>query len=173
MAHDYFSVLGLSPGTYEPCEITRLFAARRQRLLGELHNPSRHIAARRELEELHVAYTVLRDPAQQAEYLRERTTAQDRVTQLRRLIAATLEDGLLRYSRRQMVLERGRELGLSEFQTQLLIAQIQYGGDEVPVVEGSPAARKTETRSAKWMRFAAAGVIGVAMFLYMVYHVVP
>jgi hypothetical protein len=173
MAHDYFTVLGLSPGTYDPGEITRRFVVRRQRLLSELHNPARHIAARRELEELHVAHTVLRDPAKQAEYLRERTTAPDRVTELRRLIAATLEDGLLRYSRRQMILERASELGLSEFQAQLLIAQTQFGGDEAPVVEASPAARQAETRSAKWMRFAAAGVVGVAMFLYMVYRVVP
>lgn len=173
MAHDYFAVLGLAPRAYDPGEITRHFDVRRQRLLGELRDPARHTDARGELDELHVAYAVLRDPHRQAEYLEARTGAQDRVTELRRLIAAALEDGLLRYSRRQMILERARELGLSEFQAQLLIAQVQFGGDEVLNGETSPAARKTETRSDMWIRFAAAGVIGLAMFLYMAYRVGP
>ena len=173
MARDYFAVLGLAPRAYDPGEITRHFDVRRQRLLGELRDPARHTDARGELDELHVAYAVLCDPHRQAEYLEARTGTPDRVTELRRLIVAALEDGLLRYSRRQMVLERARELGLNEFQAQLLIAQVQFGGDEVLNGETSPAARKTETRSDMWIRFAAAGVIGLAMFLYMAYRVGP
>ena len=74
---------------------------------------------------------------------------------------------------KEVLRQRARELGLNEFQAQLLIAQVQFGGDEVLSEEAAPVARKTETRSDKWIRFAAAGVIGVAMFLYMVYRVGP
>ncbi|MEW6253014.1 MAG: hypothetical protein AB1716_20440, partial [Planctomycetota bacterium] len=130
MAQDYFAILGLTPGRYHPSEITARFLARREQLLAELSGGRRHTASRRELDALHVAYSALQDPHNQAEHLRLLGPSADPAAVLRLLIEAALEEGLLRYSRRQMIVERARELGLSEFQAHLLIAQVQYGETE-------------------------------------------
>ena len=165
MGRDYFTILGLAPGRYDSAEIARRFRAERARLLAQLHDPSTHVEARRRLEDLHLAYAALRDPGAQAEYLAARVGASDDVAYLRRLIAASLEDGLLRYSRRQEILAEARERGFSDFQTQLLIAQVQFGDDSFS--PATPHYRRrdfTRTRA----RLAAAGVLALAMFLALV-----
>lgn len=170
MAHDYFAVLGLSPGRYEPREIAQRFLRERDRLLAQLRAPDASADVRRNLDELHLAYALLRDPQRQEEYLRTRVDAEDRVGALRALIRASLEDGLLRYSRRQAILSRARELGFSEFQAQLLIAQVQFGDDEIPTLlagTSGPTPRPA-ARPRVWPRLAATGVVALAVFLYLV-----
>jgi hypothetical protein len=171
MSREYFSILGLSPGRYEPNKITRHFQARRRQLLVELDDPDRHAESRRQLNELYRAYTALRDPRRQAEYLRaarEEDDDDDRVARLRRLIEASLEGGLLRYSRRLEILEEGRRLGFSDFHTHLLIAQVQFGGDLVALPIARGVAPSDEIPSRVGARFAAVGVLALAIFLAMV-----
>ena len=125
-------------------------------------------AARRELDQLHLAYAALRDPRGQAEYLRTRAAGADAATRLRQLIAAALEDGLLRYSRRQDILTGARRLGFSEFHTPLLIAQVQFGEDE-PGLDAAPRSRGARRdRSRAWAGLAAAGLLALALFLALV-----
>src|SRR5262245_2137639 len=102
MTLNHFAALGLSPERYEPGDAARRCFARRAELLSLLAQPATHVAARRELEEVHVAFLVLRDARAQAAHLAECTgqASEDRLAGLRRLIAASLEDGLLRCSRR-------------------------------------------------------------------------
>ncbi len=171
MSREYFSILGLTPGRYEPKEIVRRFEARRRRLLVELDDPARHVESRRRLNELHRAYNALHDPRRQAEHLRvarNDNDDNDRVARMRRLIEASLEGGLLRYSRRAEILAEGRRLGFSEFHTQLMIAQVQFGGDLIVTPTDRRVSASAETASRVGARFAAAGVLALALFLAMI-----
>ncbi len=163
MAHDYYTILGLSPGCYAPAVITRHFQSRRAELLAQLDNPERYAETRRELDQLHLAYAALRDA-------RRGPADGDAAAQLRGLIAASLEDGLLRYSRRQDILAHGRELGLGDFQTQLLIAQVQFGAQETPLVRSAPVPRPAAD-SRTWARLAGVGVLALTIFLFLVHWV--
>lgn len=167
MAQDYFAVLGLSPGRYDPLEITRRFQARRAQLLAELDDPARYAETRRALDQLHLAYAALRDPRRQDDHQRSRLPEAEAGERLRGLIAASLEDGLLRYSRRQAILERARELGLSDFQAQLLIAQVQFGARETPLIRSAPVTVQAAD-SRTWVRLAGVGVLALAIFLFLV-----
>jgi hypothetical protein len=171
MSREYFTILGLSPGRYEPKQIARHFEARRRQLLVELDDATRHEESRRQLNELYRAYNALRDPRRQAAHLRaawDQGQSDDRVARLRRLVEASLEGGLLRYSRRIEILEEGRRLGFSDFHTQLLIAQVQFGGELVVPPVGGEVSPAAETRARVGMRLAAAGVLALAIFLAMV-----
>jgi hypothetical protein len=171
MPQDYFAVLGLTPGRYDSTEITRRFVVRRQRLMGELLDSTKHAATREQLDALHVAYALLRDPQRQAEYVAAQSAAPDRVAELRRMIAGSLEDGLVRYSRRQAILARAQELGFSEFQAQLLIAQVQFSNEDASVLDVFTPHVATVRPARPWSRLAAVGAISVAMFLYMLHRV--
>ncbi|MDX2199170.1 MAG: hypothetical protein SF069_09390 [Phycisphaerae bacterium] len=191
--HDYFTILGLAPGVYSQREIDARFAARRESLLQVLRSAGGGgagdlaagdlgpIDAGAALDELHRAYQALSDPDRQAA-LREELllrargggeSGEVRYRALRRLIADSLEDGLLRYSRRQQILDVARELGLSDFETQLIIAQVQFGGIDVllrpeagadaPVVRAGDTGRKEAVKPVAGRRLAAAAVLGVAM----------
>jgi hypothetical protein len=171
MSRDYFSILGLTPGRYEPSEITRHFNARRRWLITALDSPARHVEIRRQLNDLHLAYNALRDPRRQAECARAALGDEgdsDRVARLRRLIEASLEGGLLRCSRRKEILTQGRRMGFSEFHIHLLIAQVQFGGNLVvrPTTCRDSASSAAAARIGA--RFAAAGVLALALFLAMV-----
>ena len=168
MGRDYYAILGLSPGRYDAAEIARRFQAERARLLAFLHQPATYGSARRHLEELHLAYAALRNPDAQAEYQRARRGADGRVAQIRQLIAASLEDGLLRHSRRQEILIAAQRLGFSEFQAHLLIAQVQFGDEDIPLSAGNATevARREPPRT--WARLTAAGVLALALFLAMI-----
>jgi hypothetical protein len=171
MPRDYFSILGLKPGRYEPSEIGRRFATRRRRLLVELDDPTRHVESRQRLNELYEAYNVLRDPRRQAEYLRAARAEdgdEDRVARLQRLIEASLEGGLLRYSRRTEIIAEGRRLGFSEFHTQLLIAQVQFGEGVVAPPRRGTVSQSAGTPSQLGARLAAAGILALAIFLAMI-----
>ena len=165
MGRDYFTILGLTRGRYSLAEVTRRFRTERGRLLGQLHDPARHHEIRRRLDELHLAYAALRNPETQAELLRTSADKTDDVTHLRQLIATALEDGLLRFSRRQDILTEARRLGFSDFQTQLLIAQVQFGDDSFQPATASSASHDS---SRTWARFAAAGVLALVMFLVLI-----
>lgn len=171
MSRDYFSILGLTPGRYEPGEIARRFHARRKRLLAELDDPAKHRESRRRLDELHRAYHALRDPRLQSKHLhaaREPEARDDRVEYLRRLIESSLEGGLLRYSRRVDILAEGRRLGFSDFHTQLLIAQVQFGGEIVARPDEHGVRAPADTGARVGARFAAAGLLALAIFLAMI-----
>ena len=168
MGTDYFSILGLAPGRYDPAEVTRRFQTERTRLLAALRNPATAVDARRKLDCLHMAYAVLRDPRGQESILQARRSEDNDLTQLRRLVAASLEDGLLRFSRRQEILAEARRLGLSDFQTQLLIAQVQFGDDQISLFDA--VAKPPPHREARraWAGLAAAGALALALFLALV-----
>jgi len=140
------------------------FQARRQRILRDLHDPQRGHEARRRLDDLHLAYRAVR-------LARERpddeaaASSNPNVVAMRRLIAASIEDGLIRCTRRRRILEEGRRRGLSDFQIHLLMAQVQFGqmdlfGDRLG---RSHAASDAVARAGA--RLAAAGVLGFALFL--------
>lgn len=168
MPRDYFAILGLEPGPYDGRRVRQRFEARRRRLLDDLGDPDRQHEAKEALEDLHMAYRVLRDPESYAAHVGTRRVVPEPVAELREMIAASLEDGLMRHSRRRAVVERARELGIDEFQTQLLIARVQFGQAEP---DGWPPITKGARRAAHpraWARFAAAGVLALAMFLGLV-----
>jgi uncharacterized protein YhaN len=171
MSRDHFFILGLKPGRYDPGEIARRFYVRRQRLLAELDDPVKYVESRRQLDALYRAYTTLCDPQRQAEHVqaaRREDDADDRVARLRRMIESCLEGGLLRYSRRAEILAEGRRLGFSAFHVHLMIAQVQFG-EEIAAPPfrraGLPAGRATARVGA---RFAAVGLLALAIFLAMV-----
>jgi hypothetical protein len=166
MSRDYFAILGLTPGRYKPAEITRRFRAARKRLLDELHDPATHGESRRQLDELHIAYTALRDPGRQAEYLERRRD--DDLSRLRGLIADSLEGGLLRQSRRLLILEEARRLGISDFHAQLMIAQVQFGDERITPVTAGSARNRSASPSQAAARLAAVGILALALFLAMI-----
>lgn len=167
MAQDHFAILGLSPGRYSPDQVRSCFRARRAALLARLERGEDYAEVRDALERLYLAYRLLRDPARQVRYLLPAAPPTDELAEFRREIAAGLEDGLLRHSRREAALERGLQLGLSRFQVLLIIAQVQFGGPELDVlqVESAPAPHRTRAPAA---RLAATGVLALAAFLAMV-----
>ncbi|MCG3126959.1 MAG: hypothetical protein CHACPFDD_01814 [Phycisphaerae bacterium] len=124
---DHFATLGLTPGVYDPREIAERFLEMRLRLS---ESPFDDDDSRTRLAAISKAYEVLRDPAKQAAH-RELRRFDAPADSLRRVIDASLEDGLLRYSRRQEILAAGRALGFSDFQTQLMIAQVQFGDERI------------------------------------------
>lgn len=170
MPRDYFAILGLAPGQYDPAEITRRFQRERQRLLQALNDPSSYRRARRQLDDLHLAYAALRRPQGQAAVVTAAPPAENGdVARLRRMIAASLEDGLLRYSRRRDILDAARELGFSEFQTQLLIAQVQFGDDQIPVGGSIGEQRSVNAAARAWTGVTAVAVLALAMFFTMMH----
>jgi hypothetical protein len=170
---DYFTTLGLVPGQYDPAEIERRFRIEQARWVAATGDPARYAVARRRLDELHLAYAVLHDPFRQAEYVRARGQAAEAVGQFRQRIQASLEDGLLRHSRRQELLAAGRRLGFSEFHTHLLIAQVQFGDEQGRLLGISPGAPGRPAAPRSWAGFAAAGVLALAMFLVMLRWLAP
>ncbi len=154
MPDDYFALLGLAPGRYSATEIARRYLELRAALVAQLGDPAEYEPARRRLEQIHLAYSILRDPHQQ-DRVRQSLEQTDPHTRVRLRIAASLEDGLLRFSRRQEIIAFARTLGISEFHTQLLIAQAQFGiapaaASEAALVE---EARVTDRprRDARWL----------------------
>lgn len=168
MPADYFTTLGLAPGRYSPAEITSRFAAERARLLRALDDPRQHADARRRLEELHLAYAALRDPASQNEYLCARASG-DAVRWLRAMIAASLEGGLIRCSRREEIIRRAREFGLSDFQAQLLIAQVQVGDDSPASAKPASTMARTSETQRVWVRATGVGFLAAALFFALVH----
>jgi len=171
MSRDDFSILGLKPGRYEPGQIAQHFRARRERLLAGLDDPARYAESRRQLDELYRAYNALhhsRRQADLAEPIRATGAAQERVAQLRELIRCSLEGGLLRYSRRVQILAEGRRLGFSDFHTHLMIAQVQFDGEIVAPPSPSDAPPAEDGAPRVRARFAAAGILALAIFLAMI-----
>ncbi len=167
MSDDYFTILGLTPGRYEPRDITRSFQRVRTGLIAQLGESGAIEDARRKLDKLHLAYNALREPDLQAGYLARRDSADDAVA-VKRLIAASLEDGLLRFSRRQMILEEGRRRGFSGFQTQLLIAQVQFGDDQIAAPTSSAGGGILAGTHRTWPHLVAIGLLAAAVFLILI-----
>ncbi len=73
---------------------------------------------------------------------------------------------------RQEILSEARQIGLSDFQAHLLIAQVQFGDDRF-TADWLAAGRRTRTRSAErtraGARIAAAGILAVGIFLALVH----
>ena len=169
MGTDYFSILGLAPGRHDPAEVTRRFQTERTRLLTALRNPATAVDARRQLDCLHMAYAALRDPRGQESILQARRGEDNDLTKLKTLIAASLEDGLLRFSRRQEILTQAQRLGLSDFQTQLLIAQVQFGDDQIELFDSGATPTPHHQARRAWASLAAAGALAIALFLTLVH----
>lgn len=159
MSRDPYSILGLTPRRYDAAELRRRLDARRAEL-GTLAQ------TREGADELFVAYSVLRDPDNQTVYLKrfDRKSSPDGTAELRALISASLEDGLLRHSRRVRILKEGRRLGLSPFHTQLLIAQTQFGPQRV-LAESAEVAQEIAVPAAPVARLAGLLILALALFL--------
>lgn len=165
MSQDYFAILGLSPGRHERRVVTQRYQQLRDQLTHDSASGRDGGASRRKLDRLHVAYTALRNPSAQMRYLRAERRP-DNAARLRNLIEASLEDGLLRYSRRREIMDEGRRLGFSDFQTHLVIAQTQFGDEQLTITPRRAVARGGEPHRTV-LRFAAAGCLGAALFLVM------
>ena len=172
MARDYFNILGLTPGRHDSRDVARHFLRERARLLSALADPQRYAQTRAALDELHLAYATLRDPRRQEQYLRAWYGAErGAVEELRAFIAAALEGGLLRQSRREAIVAKARALGFSEFQAHLLIAQVQFGDEEIPLGPPLPSPFAAERRTPSWRSLAVSGVLAAALFVWLVWWV--
>lgn len=176
MPRDPFAVLGLAPGRYSSTEIRRRYYAAREPLLTRLAVAGDGWSARQQLDDLHWAYRTLISPENQERAARMLRGEGDRIESLRLLIEASLEDGLLRASRRAEILEIGKNLGVSEFHTHLLIAQTQFGdlpgAPDLQNLLGVGAARPAKQvfrvrRPAPALRTVSALALAVAMFSLM------
>lgn len=146
---------------------TRQFECRRIQLRSLLQRPETRAAAQRELDDLYLAHRMRSD-------LEPRRVERDRSEdspneQLKRLIRASLEGDLLRFSRRRQVLDKARRLGISEFHAHLLIAEVQFGGADLLGAPGTRASHAVDRVHRAAARFAAAGVLALAFFLSMVH----
>lgn len=167
LTRDYFATLDLPHDTDDEATIRRQFHQRRAALLARLNDPRTHEDARRELDELYLAYRVLADPDARARHRAERRGQEARLDAFRRRIAASLEGGLVRCSRRRQLLAEGRELGLSEFHVHLLIAEVQFGARPL-LAPGGSLRSQAERAGRAGARVAAVGVLALAMFLSMI-----
>ncbi|MBK9119299.1 MAG: hypothetical protein IPM18_06800 [Phycisphaerales bacterium] len=166
MAHDPFTTLGLAPGRWPPHEVRKRFLAARTRLAPALDDPVRYHDAQQALDDLHLAYVALRDPQRQDEILRQQRGGTP-ANELRLLIRASLEAGLLRHSRREAILARATELGINEFQAQLLIAQVQFGDEGVEPVTSKrlPRIQASRGTTRAWAGLAGVGLLALVLFL--------
>ena len=169
MGRDWFAILGLAPGRYDSAEIARRFMAERARLLTALHAPGSYAAVRQRLDDLHWAYAALCNPRNQVHCAPPPRAEDDPAEYLSRMIAAALEDGLLRYSRRKEIVATALRLGLSEFHAQLLIAQVQFGDHRIPAPTLRLVGHARRRASKVWAGVATVGVLAVALFLTMVH----
>jgi hypothetical protein len=129
---NFFSALGLEPGEYTDAAIRQRFESRRSALLSRLHDPRHRRDAWTRLDELHLGYRALRTEDLRTSHLEDLAAADNAGAApphraIRRLIAASFEDGLLRCSRRRRILDFAAQAGVDEFETQILIAEEQYG----------------------------------------------
>lgn len=96
------------------------------------------------------------------------------IVELREMIAASLEDGLLRHSRRRRILAAARRLGLTPFNAQLLIAQVQFGGRRQVTFQTQDGATADESRADAVeggrlrARLAAISLLAGAFFLALI-----
>lgn len=166
MSLDPYSILRLSEDRIDPSTLRAQFAKRSDELKIAIQSGRDALHARRELDELHVAYKILHDPESRTVYVRrEKSPAPpEKAARLRAMIAASLEDGLLRHSRRERILEEGRTLGFSPFHTQLLIAQTQFGSQRVLSFEDERE-DGADRPSQMTAQFAAAAMLAFALFL--------
>lgn len=171
MPEEHRAILGLPPGRHDAATLRDHFERERRVVLALLHDPRTAAAARERLDRIYIAYQVLRNAAEKPD---PEAGPEDDVARLRRLIEASLEDGLLRFSRRQAILAAGRRLGFSDFHTQLLIAQVQYGGDVIAPLQAVPPRGEGEAfaeagSSRGWRKLAAAGALAIALFVLLVH----
>lgn len=166
MSLDPFNILRLSDNRHDPAALRAQFVKRVDELKLAMKSGRDPLQSRREIDELHVAYKILNDPDSRTIYVRRGNSpaAPEKAARLHALIAASLEDGLLRHSRRERILEEGRNLGFSPFHTQLLIAQTQFGSRRVLSFEDERESAESQPGQAS-VRFAAAVVLALALFL--------
>lgn len=162
---DPFLIFGLSQGRYPPTVIVRRYHALRAPLVTRMGGVDAAWDVRQKLDDLHWAYRILVDPRSQARMMRVLNGEGDRAESLRLYIEASLEDGLLRASRRAEILTLGRALGISEFHTQLLIAQTQFGDapGQPSLFDGAVRDEVGELRRNNWR---ALGTLTLATLMF-------
>lgn len=120
----------IAPSTQFPHhddDAERTFERRRAQIIRALELPGANVVAlRNELDDLYIERRLTLATSNANE---DQQTASTPTDELRTLIVAMMEDGLLRYSRRQRILEEARQRGIDEFHAQLLIAQVQMGSN--------------------------------------------
>lgn len=167
MSRDHFSALGLTPGRYSADEIAARFAASRAEALQRLDEEGQRATAERDLDRAHLAYRALGHPVAQEACLRvvNEQGPFDRTATLRRIIDWSLEGGLLRYSRRQQILEAGRALGFSEFHVHLMIAQAQFCDDDPLAPSGVGDYENDDSAGSIRARITAIALLALALFI--------
>lgn len=182
MSRDPYIVLGLAPGAYAPQVIERRYESLRREALADLVDPGRRQTATRRLDALYLAYRALRENATSpsahslgggsrdisSEDIDQAPRA-ERANYLRQLIYASLEGDLIRHARRREIVDEGRRLGFSDFHTQLLIAEVQFG-ERSPFVMPDQSARRRSApaqggHQGALVRLATAGALGVSVFV--------
>lgn len=89
--------------------------------------------------------------------------------------AASLEAGLVRYSRRRELLRVAERMGLTPFEANLIIAEVQYGGrrTDTPLPETllaarrAPALRSGVALRRRWPMALIAGVVALTIIWYL------
>ena len=93
----------------------------------------------------------------------------------RLLVISSLEDGLVRYSRRRDLLSAAQRLGLDRFEANLIIAEVQYGQGH-PSFPGPPAAVRLSGsaleapwswRQRLWLPLLVISVLELAAIFYL------
>lgn len=163
MSRDHFAALGLPPGRYSREALAAHFASQRAAAMARLADGRQRVAAERELDALHLAHRALSASAGQDVTPSAATLSVDRVAVLRRIIDWSLEDGLMRYSRRQQVLDAGRSLGFSEFHIHLMIAQAQFCDSDAL----APFSVEARPEPADKLRARLAAIVVVALALFL------
>lgn len=159
---EYCRALGLEPGGASRVDVEARFNAVRRRAIEALCEPALYYESRRRLDEAYVARRALAavplaDPRDAADVLRLR-------------IRASIEDGLIRHSRREAILEHAARLGIGEFQAQLMIAQVLFDDDR-PLAPASQvtsrAPRAAGPALSAWAQLAAVGVLAASLLILM------
>jgi len=171
MPLDHHTILGLTSAECGTRELDQRFIARRRELTEALEDPAKFAESRRALDDLYRAYKALRNHKRNGAPVHIASPEDDeteRVSYLRRYIEESLEGTILRCSRRREVLAEGRRLGYSEFHMQLLIAQVQFGGDLIAPPKATLKPNTLDRSARVGSRVAAAGVLALALFLAMI-----
>ena len=170
MGTKYFSILGLAPGPVRPRRSPLGgFRPNVPALLAALRNPATAVDARRQLDCLHMAYAVLRDPRGQESILQARRSEDNDLTRLKRLIAASLEDGLLRFSRLAGDSRRGAVRGAS-LTSRRNCSSRRFSSATITSPCLTRLRNRPPHREARraWAGLAAAGALALALFLVLV-----
>lgn len=102
-------------------------------------------------------------------------TSEEKRRIFRSMVVGELEAGFLRYSKREELIRYAANLGLTEFEAMLLIAEAQHNADQIePLHFQSAATLASLSRPEAWsipMRLSVALVIAAFIDLVLIYWI--